>query len=396
MPSHRDSTVRNKTKSQPVYLDTNLQLVFGVTLMAVLGVSSITPAFPVIIEKLYISPPSVGLLITVFTLPGILLTPVLGVLADRLGRKRILIPSLMLFGIAGGACALARDFNLLLGLRFLQGMGAASLGSLNVTLIGDLYSGSRRAAAMGYNASILSVGTASYPAIGGVLATLAWYYPFVLPLIAVPLGFLILFSLKNPEPKAKLSFKEYISQALDGIKRRQVVVLLAASSITFIILYGSYLTYFPILAGESFLVTPLIIGLIMSVMSLTTAVTSSQLGKLAKKYPKKHLIMAGYAVYGAALIVFLLIPKLWMLIIPSIIFGIGHGINIPSIQTLLADLSPLEYRAAFMSVNGMVLRLGQTLGPVVMGLVFSVWGIQGVFIAGAAFAAAAFLLLQAG
>ncbi|MFO7866264.1 MAG: MFS transporter [Candidatus Aminicenantes bacterium] len=246
------------------------------------------------------------------------MTPVLGVLADRFGRKRILIPSLLMFGIAGGACALARDFNLLLGLRFLQGMGAASLGSLNVTLIGDLYSGDRRAAAMGYNASVLSVGTASYPAVGGVLATFAWYYPFVLPLVAVPLGFLILFSLKNPEPKAKLSFKKYMSQAWNSIKRRRVMVLLAASSITFIILYGSYLTYFPFLAGRSFQVTPLIIGLMMSVMSLTTAVTSSQLGKLAKKYSKNNLIKTGYAVYGTALIVFLLVPKLWMLIIPSV------------------------------------------------------------------------------
>jgi MFS transporter, ACDE family, multidrug resistance protein len=73
-----------------------------------------------------------GLLITVFTLPGVFLTPVAGVLSDKFGRKTVLIPSLLLFGVAGGACALARDFELLLGLRVLQGVGAATLGATNV------------------------------------------------------------------------------------------------------------------------------------------------------------------------------------------------------------------------------------------------------------------------
>ncbi len=380
-------------KQRPIYLDANLQVIFGVTLMAVLGVSSITPAFPVIIKDLNISTQSIGLLITVFTLPGIFLTPVMGALADRFGRKRILIPSMMLFGVAGGACALAHDFSLLLVLRFFQGVGAASLGSLNVTIIGDLYSDNERTEAMGYNASVLSVGTAVYPAVGGVLAVMGWHYPFLLPLVAVPLGILVLFSLKNPEPRNSQDLKKYLRNAWKSIRKRQVVVLLIASSATFIILYGSYLTYIPILMGHSFNASPLIIGLIMSAMSLTTAVISSQLGKLAKTYSKKTLIGVAYILYGLALVIYPFVPNLWLLLIPTVIFGIAHGMNIPSIQTLLAELAPMEYRAAFMSVNGMVLRLGQTLGPVLMGMIFAVWGIEGAFFAGAGFSFAAFFLM---
>ena len=141
-----------------------------------------------------------GLLITVFTLPGVVLTPVLGILSDSHGRRKILVPSLILFGIAGGLCATARNFELLLALRFLQGMGAGALGTLNVTVIGDIYSGRERSAALGYNSSVLSVGTASYPAIGGALATFGWFYPFTLAFLAVPVGILVLVSLRNPEP----------------------------------------------------------------------------------------------------------------------------------------------------------------------------------------------------
>jgi MFS family permease len=108
---------------------------------------------------------------------------------------------------------------------------------------------------------------------------------------------------------------------------------------------------------------------------------------------KKTLIKVTYLFYGLGLVIFTMIPKIGLLLIPIVIFGIGHGLNFPSIQTLLAGMAPLEYRGAFMSINGMVLRLGQTLGPVFMGLIFTVWGIKGTFLAGAGFSAAAFLLL---
>jgi ACDE family multidrug resistance protein len=382
-------------KSQKrIHLDPNLQIVFGVTLMAVLGVSSITPAFPKIVQELGISSQAIGLLITVFTFPGVVLAPVLGVFADRWGRKKILVPALMLFGIAGGACAFARDFNLLLILRFFQGIGAASLGSLNVTIIGDLYSGKERATAMGYNASVLSIGTASYPAIGGALATLGWYYPFILPFVAIPIGLIVLFSLKNPELKNEQNLKEYFGNAWKSIRNRRVVGLFLASVITFIMLYGSYLTYFPLLLGDSFDASPWRIGLVMATMSLTTAFTSSQLGRLARVYSGRTLLQASFIIYALALVIIPFVPNLWVFLIPIIVFGIAHGVNIPNIQTLLAGLAPMEYRAAFMSVNGMVLRLGQTLGPLLMGAVFGLWGMSGVFYAGAGFSMLMFVLVM--
>ncbi len=181
------------------FFDKNLRYIYSITLMAIMGVASLTPAFPKIRDHFQITESQVGLLITVFTLPGIFLTLFLGILADRFGRKTILIPSLILFGLAGGLCAVFHDFHMLLILRFFQGIGAASLGSLNVTLIGDIYSGKQRAMAMGFNTSVLSVGTAAYPAIGGVLTMLDWYAPFLLAFLAIPVGIWIALSMKlNP------------------------------------------------------------------------------------------------------------------------------------------------------------------------------------------------------
>jgi MFS transporter, ACDE family, multidrug resistance protein len=215
-------------------------VLWGVTLIAVLGVSSVTPAFPGIVQELGVSSGQVGLLITVFTLPGIVLTPVLGVLSDRYGRKKILVPALLLFGVAGGACTLTRSFELLLALRFFQGMGAAALGTLNVTVIGDIYGGREQSAVLGYNSSVLFVGTASYPAIGGALATFGWFYPFALPVIAVPIGVFVVFSPRNPEPRNEQGLKEYFGSVWWHLADREVVGLVGVSLLTFVILFGPH------------------------------------------------------------------------------------------------------------------------------------------------------------
>ena len=152
------------------YRNPELQAIFGVTLMAVLGVSSIAPALPRIAETLGISAGQVGLLVTAFTLPGVILTTVAGVLADRYGRLRVLLPGLILFSIAGTGCVFATSFSVLIALRVVQGIGASAIGSINVTLIGDLFVDRQRTTAMGLNASVLSIGTAAYPAVGAIRA----------------------------------------------------------------------------------------------------------------------------------------------------------------------------------------------------------------------------------
>lgn len=376
-----------------LYLNRNLQIIFSITLMAVLGVASITPAFPKIEAELHISAQQAGYLITVFTLPGVFLTPVLGVLADRLGRKKILVPSLLLFGLAGSSCFFMRDFQMLLLFRLFQGIGAAAIGSLNVTLIGDLFEGRDRPAAMGYNASVLSIGTASYPAIGGVLATIGWYYPFILPAFAVPIALVVIYSLDAVGASNHQKLSVYLRKAWESIKDKRVIVIFIASVFTFIILYGAYLSYLPFLLDSAFSAPPYLIGLLFSVSSLTTAITSSQVGRLTARYSEKALLKAAFIIYGISLIVIPFTPNLWMLLVPLILFGIAQGLNIPSLQTILTNLAPVENRAAFMSLNGMVLRIGQTLGPVIMGAIFGIFGITAVYLVGAAFALVMFVLI---
>jgi MFS family permease len=362
--------------------DKNVYIIFSITLLAIMGVASLTPAFPEIIRRFGISAHEIGLLITVFTLPGIVLAPVMGVLADRLGRKTILLPSIFLYGTAGFLCAFTKDYQHLLIFRFFQGTGAAALGMINVTLVGDIYRGIRRATVMGYNASVLSIGTAAYPAIGGALAVIAWFYPFYLSLLAVPVGLFVIFGLKNPEPVKKQDFSSYLRNTWATINKRNVWALFALSILVFIILYGSYLTFLPLLLEERFNADAFDIGMVMSIMSIVTAVVSSQLGRLNRKFTAKKLLIYSAIFYVLALTL-IAYANTWLVIFIAIVtFGCGHGLFIPNVQNLLVGYASINERAGFMSINSMVLRIGQTIGPVTVALFYNLGGLRYAFLTG--------------
>lgn len=374
-------------------VEKNTIIIFGVTLIAVMGISSITPAFPGIIKYFGISPQQVGWLIAAFTLPGIFLTPLTGILADRFGRKLVLVPALFVFGIAGFLCSFMRDFHSLLLLLFIEGIGASGLSSINITLIGDLYQGEKRTALMGYNASILSIGTAAYPALGGFIAAFGWQYVFYLPLLALPLGVFVIFGLNNPEPKDNQQIGEYFRRIWENINQRSVWGLFAVNMLVFVLLYGSYLTYFPVMLSERLQASSVHIGLSMSVMSLITAAVSWQLGRLNRVLKPKALLMLGAGFYFLSMFVLLFANNWWLVFASVVVFGLGHGLMVPTVQNLLVGFTTIRERAVFMSVNSMVLRLGQTIGPLVIGIFYTLSGFQGAFAGGAAVAGSMLFVL---
>jgi ACDE family multidrug resistance protein len=369
------------------YRSPELHAIFGVTLMAVLGVSSIAPALPRIAATLGVNPGQTGLLITAFTFPGVILTTFAGILADRYGRLRILVPGLILFACAGTACAFATSLPALIALRILQGVGASPIGSINVTLIGDLFAGRQRTRAMGFNASVLSIGTAAYPAVGGALAMLAWSAPFALALLAIPAAVLVVRRLGPIAPRGdRADLGEYFGGLWGIVRQGEVLALFFASTSIFILLYGAYVSFLPFLMALKFNSSPLEIGLMMAGLSISTAVTSSNLGRLAAQFGERIVLRIGFTVFAVGLATIPFASNVWALAVPAVLLGFAFATTIPVVQVLLAAVAPDDRRGAVMSLNGTVLRLGQTLGPPIMAGVHRAAGIDAVYWTGSVFA----------
>jgi predicted MFS family arabinose efflux permease len=380
-------------KTEHLFFNKNLQIIFTVTLIAVMEVSIITPVLPKIAEALSITAEKANLLIVVFTMPGIILSPILGIAADRFGRKNVLVPTLLLFGICGTLSGFTKDFTLILILRFLQGAGAASFGALNQTIIGDIFSGKERVDAMGYNSSVLSIGTMVYPSIGGAIALLGWHYPFFLSTLAFPVTLLVIFGLKYDEPVKSENIGSYLKESFRLIRKKEILSLYVGTLAAFILLYGILLSFFPFYVTEKFQVNTMVIGLVMSAASIGTIIGSFNLGRLSSKFSPKKLLVAAFLIYSRALSIAYFMPVIFLFMIPVFIYGFANGILMPNIQTQISIFAPAKYRGAFMSINSSVLRLGQTVGPLISGIIITRYGSGYVFLAGIIFALAAALFI---
>ena len=363
-----------------LFLDRNMMVIFTITLVGVQGVSSITPVLPVVAREYGITPQEAAWLVVVFTLPGVLLAPITGVLADRLGRKKVLVPSLVLFAVAGTACTFAGSFEHLLILRALQGIGAAALGSLNATLIGDIFTGHRRVTAMGYNAGVISAAAAAYPLIGGALALVSWRYPFLLPLIALPVALLVVVALKNPEPEHSDTLGRYLRQMATTFLKTEIVVMLFAGFIVFVLLYGGLIAYLPFFLERDFGTTPFEFGIVLAANSAAGAAASMALGALAKRFSRKGIVLFAFAMMSFPMMAIPFMPSLWLIAMWIAMIGAAMSVGLAIIQAQLAEMAQLEQRAAVMAINGMMFRLGQTVGPVTMGVFLALAGMEAVFV----------------
>lgn len=358
-----------------------------------MGISTITPVLPLMSQVFDVTASQIAWLITIFTLPGIILTPLLGMLADLIGRKKVLIPSLLIFSLAGFACAFAQSYEQLLLFRFFQGIGVAALGALNLTMIGDLFSGNRRATAMGYNSAVLSFGATLYPAIGGAMAILGWYFPFYLPLLALPVALLVLIKLEIAGPRSSNSKTAYFNTLKQNLLNKQILLLFVATLISFLILYGPILTIIPFFMTDNFTESTLKIGIGLGFVAVGNGLASASMGRLAAKFKEQNLLKFSFLVYS---LVFLIIPfsaSFEMLVFMLLVFGLCQGINLPVIITLVLTYTTTESRAAVMSVNAMVLQIAQTTAPLIVTFILAASGYLTVYVVSSALALIAGILV---
>lgn len=387
----RFASRRNRKAKKPNHLfeDRNLHIIISITLIGILGIVSITPALPTIAKALNVSPEQIGLVIAVYVIPIMIGVPIFGVLADRIGRKTVLIPSLLLFALGGVLCSTAQDFHALLEWRFLQGIGAASLELLALTLIGDLYAGEAVVPAMAFLAGTIGISTTVFPLMGGALAELNWRFVFLLSIVAVPLALLVFTTLKlpaQPVQEQKFSLLNYVKEIWSSISSLQVVGLLLAVVCVFMLEFGPCYIYIPMYAGTVLHARGEIIGVLLASNQVFLAVFASQLGQLSRKLSEPTMIKIAFLLFAISFAMIPFMTNVWMLFIPCLLLGTAEALSLPPTRALLARISPDEARAGFMSANAMSQSIGQAIGPILSGIAFGFGGMQGVFYACAGFA----------
>lgn len=345
---------------------------FAITITGVTMNTFVTPALPEIMRGVGADPGQAGLVLTATTLPGIVLAPVAGMLADRYGRRAVLVPSLAVFGLAGGLAATSPSLGWLLGWRFLQGAGASGLINLAVVLIGDHVSGHRRAGMIGRNSAVLTVGLAVFPLLSGVLTDLAgWRAAF----LVYPVGLLTAAAVAGGLPKddgSDIDIGQQVRNLGPALRLPGVGRALVAGVLSFALIFGLLLTVLPVHLEEAFGVSPTTRGLLFGAAALANAVFALSAGRL-QRFSKPALLSTATALFTVALALIAAAGTLGLVVAGMIVFGAGEGLMMPNLQDIAAGSSDTQ-RGAVVALFVSAARAGQTIGPLAATAAFAATG----------------------
>lgn len=371
-----------------------LTFIFTVTLTGILSTTVLTPAIPDILADFGKPSSYAGYLVAVGTVAGIIVAPIAGFAADRFGRRVVLAACLGVFGLFGGLSAVAPTFEFLLVVRFIQGAGSAGLVNLAVVLIGDSWSGAERTLLIGRNSAILTAGLALIPPLSGAITDLAgWRAAFALYTVSLATATAAWIILDDRRPKKPPSVRQQTVDSAAVLGRPVIRASIVVGTLVFIAIFGLFLTVLPVHLDEVFALGAGQRGLVIATPAIMATLASLNLGRMRRLLSARTMV--GIAAVGLA-VAFILIgmtETLLVVILAALMYGTSEGILIPLLQDLVLEDSPSEVRAVAMALWIGFARLGQTIGPLLAGLILGAFATGTAFVAGAGVAG---LILVAG
>lgn len=383
--------------SQDAGVRPRLWLIFSVTVTGVLANSVLTANLPDILRDLGQPDSRAGVLVAVGPLPGVLMAPIVGVLADRFGRRRILVPCLIVFGVAALLAAVAPSFGLLLAARFLQGIGGAGLINLAVVLIGDHWAGLERTKLIGRNSAVLTVCLLIVPTLGGLIGEFSsWRYAMALGALALPLASVAWRTLPNTRPGTERTVGDQLRGAAAVLRQPAVLTILLSGVLLFTVIFGVFLTALPVHLEQEFGLSAGRRGLVLSVFAVGASLTAFNLGVIRARIGARPLLVASSVFIAVAAAAIGVAPTVTLVVIAAMLYGLGDGAAIPALQDLITSSAPDDQRASVMAAWVSGVRLGQTIGPIGAAALFAATSTRTTMLVGAAlFAVLAVVMMVA-
>ena len=341
-----------------------------------IGFGLVTPIFPYYIESLGMAGIELGVLAASFAIARILLAGPLGGLSDKVGRKPVLLMSLLGFAFANIIYAYAYDVIVMISARAIEGAVSAGFFPAANALVSDVTSPTNRGTAMGYLSMGNMVGFIVGPALGGFLAQfLGIRMPFILAALATLITMALVYILVQ-EP-VKRTIKESIPKVPIRIvlsQARRCYGILGMAMFANMFAMGILEVAFLLDAVINIGVEPYEIGLFFGVIGITMMIGNVGFGKLSDVRGRKWLIVIGAMVGALSLIMFIFSRNTTDLLIAGIVLSIGMSMRGPAIQALIADVTDPRAYGTIMGVFGAVSNSAYAVSPLIGGQIFDETG----------------------
>ncbi|WP_285857226.1 MFS transporter [Caldibacillus thermoamylovorans] len=350
----------------------------SIPLVMTLGNSMLIPVLPTMEKELDITPFQSSLIITVYSVVAIIFIPIAGYLSDRWGRKRVIIPSLLLAAIGGVISAftawqLQNAYWLILIGRTLQGIGAAGAFPIVLPLIGDMFhSEDKVSSSLGIIETANTLGKVVSPILGAVFASVIWFLPFFsIPVFCTISVLMMVFLVKSPKIEEGPKLNEFLRRTKKIYKhnRRWLKSIFFIGGILMFILFG-VLFYLSSVLESKYGIGNIKKGFFLAIPLGALCIASYIAGKAIKenKSLMKWVTFIGLVLLAISTVVLSFFESLWLLIGLFVIGGIGIGISLPCLDSLITSGIEEEFRGTISSIYSSMRFIGVAFGPPIIAI----------------------------
>jgi MFS family permease len=346
-----------------------------------------SPVLPLFASHLGANPSEIGMVAAVSALTGVLFSIPAGLMADRFGRRRLLILSSLVFSTVPFLYLLVEQIWQLALVRFLHGFGTAIFLPVGMAFVSDLFL-KQRGEKMGWFSTATLLGRFCAPIVGGVIlsaVTLLGDMRFeAVYAVCGAMGVVTLWlTLRMPvveELHTESRTWRGIRQAFLAVVSSRTIIITSIVEASILFAYGTFETFVPLAAQKAGIGTTAI-GIMLSAQVLTLALTKPVMGRFSDKHGRKPQIFYGALMGALCISSFGLSPSLETMFAASILLGLCLSIVTSATSALIADASRCEERGSAMGVLGSIMDIGHTTGPLIAGIVAGYFGISYAFIA---------------
>lgn len=371
-PSHRPSAPAAGRGRGP------LLVVFFTVLLDLLGFGMVLPLLPFYAQEFGASPLGVTLLFASFSFAQFVCAPLWGRLSDRMGRRPVLLVSIVGAIAAYALFALARSFTMLLVARTLSGVAAANY-SIAQAYVADVTPPEKRAEGMGMLGAAFGLGFVLGPVFGGLAGELGYAaVPTAAGLLAVINLGLALFLLPESLPKGvrreaagRWADREDVRRAARNRPVAGLMLLFFLVILAFASMESTIALFVEHRYGFGFVETAVLFTFLGVIMVI---VQGGLLGRLAKRFGERRLVVAGIACMAAGLMLLPLGDVLALLGATTALLAVGMGLHNPSTLSLISRMTEEHRQGGTLGVTRSLGALARGVGPLWGGWAFGALG----------------------
>lgn len=366
--------------------DYRLLLIVLLTSTGALANTAVPVALPYISESLLVSDSQIGLVMTVYFVASGTTLFFVGTLADMFGRRTVVLPSLLVFGVASTAVLFVDSFVVLLGLRMLQGAAFPAITPLSTALIGDIYSGPAGTTAQGMKSSAAGIAGLLGPVLAGLLAVLGWQYPFLLGALAFPTFLLVYRFLPESSPRFTEATTRSVRQRF-GTHLRQTRREFGDGSLKLLFLIAmlgfglrnAYVTFLPLFAARELGAGAVAIGILLAIVSAGKIPVAPLAGRVVAYASRRLALIAVFSVIAGAAIVLPFAPTIVVVGLLVATHSLADGLFTPILNDSVVSIADDDRRSSVVTVNSIFKNIGSATAPAAFGLVLAFSGFTWVF-----------------